>query len=277
MRATTAETMEERSWPARRIYYILCVTQRGRESNQLASGGCVHARSMVCAWWPVQLYVCTYIPYLEQLADIAGAEDLVHAGELVRLPGREVGREDAAGRAPAPQQLARRARRRPGGARLRSSSSSSCRGPGSGHRHDHRVPHRSANGSGELEARPVELEYMAAAKLGCYVLTGWLLATCCCCFLAAAGSRSAGVYECWSWEPFLVEAGQAALGRDRSWESICSAAQERDTRARRERERMRDRGQWQLLNRLSSSWLEVCAVEGQAVRRAEGQRSCRGT
>jgi hypothetical protein len=151
MRATTAETMEERSWPARRIYYILCVTQRGRESNQLASGGCVHARSMVCAWWPVQLYVCTYIPYLEQLADIAGAEDLVHAGELVRLPGREVGREDAAGRAPAPQQLARRARRRPGCPRLRSSSS--CRGPGPGHRHDHRgVPHRSANGSGELEA-----------------------------------------------------------------------------------------------------------------------------
>jgi hypothetical protein len=198
--------MEERSWPARRIYYILCVTQRGRESNQLASGGCVHARSMVCAWWPVQLYVCTYIPYLEQLADIAGAEDLVHAGELVRLPGREVGREDAAGRAPPPQQLARRARRRPGGPRLpSSSSSSSCRGPGPGHRHDHRgVPHRSANGSGELEAyqRPDRWSILwLLPNWACYVLTGWLVATCCCCFLAAAGSRtrSAGVYECWSW------------------------------------------------------------------------------
>ena len=78
--------------------------------------------------------------YLEQLADIAGPEDLVHVGELVRLPGREVGREDAAGRAPAPQQLARRARRRGGRsatARLPSS------GPGSGHRHHHHhVPHR---------------------------------------------------------------------------------------------------------------------------------------
>jgi hypothetical protein len=133
------------------IYYVRRVAQRGRESGeQPASGGCVHAWSMVCAW-VAGAAVCTYIPYLQQLADIAGAEDLVHAGELVRLPGREVGREDAAGRAPPPQQLARRARRRPGCPRLRSSSS--CRGPGPGHRHDHRgVPHRSANGSGELEA-----------------------------------------------------------------------------------------------------------------------------
>lgn len=44
-------------------------------------------------------------------------------------------------------------------------------------------------------------------------------------------------------ELFLVEAGQAALGRDRSWESraVCSAAQERDTRARAERENERER------------------------------------
>jgi hypothetical protein len=55
--------------------------------------------------------------YLEELADVAGAEDLVHAGEPVRLPGGEVGREDAPRRAPAPQHLARcarwRRRRRP--------------------------------------------------------------------------------------------------------------------------------------------------------------------
>jgi len=83
--------------------------------------------------------------YLEQLADIAGPEDLVHVGELVRLPGREVGREDAACRAPAPQQLARRARRRRGrsAAPARLPSSGPGPGSGSGHRHHHhRVPHR---------------------------------------------------------------------------------------------------------------------------------------
>ena len=103
--------------------------------------------------------------YLEQLADIAGAEDLVHVGELVRLPGREVGREDAAGRAPAPQQLARRARRRRG----RSACACACAAPrlpssgagsGSGHRHHHhRVPHRrsisrQASGSVGVVGRP---------------------------------------------------------------------------------------------------------------------------
>jgi hypothetical protein len=67
--------------------------------------------------------------YLEQLADIAGAEHPVHVGELVRLRGREVGREDTPRRAPPPQQLARRARRR----RARPSSCS---------RHRHLVPHR---------------------------------------------------------------------------------------------------------------------------------------
>jgi hypothetical protein len=67
--------------------------------------------------------------YLEQLADIAGAEHPVHAGKLVRLRGREVGREDTHRRAPPPQLLARRARRR----RARPSSGSCpC----------HLVPHR---------------------------------------------------------------------------------------------------------------------------------------
>ena len=48
---------------------------------------------------------------VEELGDVAGAEDAVHAGELGRVVGREVGREDAPLRALAPQQLARGARR----------------------------------------------------------------------------------------------------------------------------------------------------------------------
>jgi hypothetical protein len=48
---------------------------------------------------------------LQHLADIAGAEDLVDDGKLVRVLGREVWREHALLRAPPPQQLARCARR----------------------------------------------------------------------------------------------------------------------------------------------------------------------
>jgi hypothetical protein len=49
--------------------------------------------------------------YLQHLADIAGAKDLVDNGELVGVLGWEVWREHALLRAPPPQQLARRARR----------------------------------------------------------------------------------------------------------------------------------------------------------------------
>lgn len=51
-------------------------------------------------------------PNLQHLVDIAGTEDLVDVGELVRLVGREVRGEHTVLRAPPPQQLARRARRR---------------------------------------------------------------------------------------------------------------------------------------------------------------------
>ena len=49
--------------------------------------------------------------YQEELGDVAGAEDLVDGGELVRLQRREVGRDGALLRAPSPEQLASRARR----------------------------------------------------------------------------------------------------------------------------------------------------------------------
>ena len=51
------------------------------------------------------------VELVEDLGHVAGAEDAVHAGELGRVVGREVGREDASLRALAPQQLARGARR----------------------------------------------------------------------------------------------------------------------------------------------------------------------
>ena len=54
----------------------------------------------------------------QQLGDVAGAEHLVHVGELLRLLRREVGREHAPRQALAPQELARRARR-PGTRRRR--------------------------------------------------------------------------------------------------------------------------------------------------------------
>ena len=56
-------------------------------------------------------YTYVFVQYLEHLADIAGAEDLVDDGELVGVVGGEEGREDAVLGAPPPQQLARRARR----------------------------------------------------------------------------------------------------------------------------------------------------------------------
>jgi len=55
---------------------------------------------------------------VEQLGHVAGAEHLVHVGELLRLLRREVGREHAPRQALAPQELARRARR-PGTGRRR--------------------------------------------------------------------------------------------------------------------------------------------------------------
>jgi hypothetical protein len=50
------------------------------------------------------------VTYQEHLGDVAGAEDLMHGGELVRLQRREVRREGAFLRAPSPEQLARGAR-----------------------------------------------------------------------------------------------------------------------------------------------------------------------
>ena len=44
---------------------------------------------------------------LEELDDVAGAEDAVRGGELVGLGGREVGRQHAAVDAAAPEDLAR--------------------------------------------------------------------------------------------------------------------------------------------------------------------------
>ena len=48
---------------------------------------------------------------VQELAHVAGAEDLVHVRELLRLLRREVRREDAVRHALPPQELARRARR----------------------------------------------------------------------------------------------------------------------------------------------------------------------
>lgn len=75
-------------------------------------------------------------------------------------------------------------------------------------------------------------------------------------------------------ELFLVEAGQAALGRDRSWESraVCSAAQERDTRARAERENERERTV-AVVEPSVVVLARVCAVEGQAVRQKDRDRA----
>jgi hypothetical protein len=52
----------------------------------------------------------SWVTYQEHLGDVAGAEDFMHGGELVRLQRREVGREGALLRAPSPEQLARGAR-----------------------------------------------------------------------------------------------------------------------------------------------------------------------
>jgi hypothetical protein len=43
---------------------------------------------------------------IEQLGDIAGAEDLVNIGEFVRLVRREIGRKHTFRRALAPEKLA---------------------------------------------------------------------------------------------------------------------------------------------------------------------------
>lgn len=105
--------------------------------------------------------------YLEHLADIAGPKHLVHVGELVRLCGREVGREHAPGRAPPPQQLAGRAWRR----RARTSSSSSTpRRPPADHRYfvPHRARRQEPGAVSHLERGRDSFSYMAVAKLG-----GW--------------------------------------------------------------------------------------------------------
>lgn len=71
---------------------------------------------------------------LEELDDVAGAEDAVSGGELVGLGGREVGSQDAAVDAAAAEDLARRAgaqhhgrRRRRGGRRGRRGSTAAVR------------------------------------------------------------------------------------------------------------------------------------------------------
>jgi hypothetical protein len=51
------------------------------------------------------------VELVEQLGDVAGAEDAVDVHELLRVVRREVGREHAVRLALAPQELARRARR----------------------------------------------------------------------------------------------------------------------------------------------------------------------
>jgi hypothetical protein len=51
------------------------------------------------------------IEVVEDLGNVAGAEDAVHVHELLRVVRREIGREHAARLALAPQELARRARR----------------------------------------------------------------------------------------------------------------------------------------------------------------------
>lgn len=102
------------------------------------------------AWLILHVYICIYtyiVIYaqgttpiadadLEELDDVAGAEDAVGGGELVGLGGREVGGEDAAVDAAAAEDLARRAgaqhhrRLRRRGRRRRRSPSVRQRGAG---------------------------------------------------------------------------------------------------------------------------------------------------